>query len=1253
MQTVCVVNESENAALQKASRILCKYLPQTGSRTYLGSISQEGLQDLQEELIAQRSRHMSVVAFLVKRNHSTTVLFTVGSTRSFDVDKGIYAFRERSVPYTVPAVKKSGYFQLVDAMLRMSALFHDLGKYNDAFQAKLGAAMAGKSTSTREFIRHDAMSYFYLTSLSASVLQTSMANATDSLCTLSETQLEDIFKVLSDPQLHAAHHQHVLDSWAQLKPSAFRDQFDQSINSLFSALREASSPHAFRAELTPSGYIYLLILTLVLTHHKLTEAKEVDTLEGAPDTYASSFVGYFKAFENLTCTAAEEQALYRNTTTFSKGIAFSDNKFCAKVNNVFEILQKQLTLIEPSVDSYAMLAAIVMHFARPLLIMSDHLASIQKTDPKPSKGRYVSNDVAIANTFANLNAKKEAMYYPGDAVSTHLESVANYSRKVATLALSGIQQKQDSELFPRVPLGKLTTLKDMLLFPSPEKFQWQQDAFDYIQGLGHASQKFVAVIAETGSGKTIASAKILAAMQPQKDASLRYTYALGLRSLTLQTGKSYQDDLGFSDKQLAILLGDAVQKKLALSSKGAASSEQAEPSQLTGAESLELEEDFDAISTGHNLVEGKWYDYIENNKSEFSLAKEFSKNVLSLVDTPVVVCTVDQLIDVSYLARVGKARLFLRLMNSDLVLDEVDNYSLEQIPAICRLIYLSALFGNSVICMSATLSPFILQTLVHAFNEGRRACNALKAEESRSAGQLIQVSNIYRAEAIPLPDHKIPATFAKEVLPELSACDVWQAIMAYNHAVVDIINTRDLLKNVLTMPFEPKGSLKELYASFLTQITDLHAAQKQEVVFDTEQGSKTKDISVGFIKFNSVADARKFTRYLLECELALPEDTEITTLCYHSKFSNFELNQIDAILNTIANRKKLNNEFLSEAAKRKLQPFVEAIPQRNLIVVVVTTSILETGRDHDYDWCIVEPSSTRSLIQTAGRIYRHRELTTPASNVCLMGSLVKHMVSKVEPQKTPSAPSPFTAPLRSHAGILKHLDVLPASLTKIKGYIKKVLNEKDTSLVFGDQSHSPISNANALSVLMADPARQQSLPFTATEEHILAYKMLSGSSESKQKEGASQYFYKNMVFSRYAYRERFRDASEGLALSILPYSPDDSSLELTRTMVRRIDAHRLAKHEDATEIQIEPLTVLHPYRNLRGVNLTTYDLTSDIKLAAKAQVKELKKHLTNAECATLFQYNLTMYTGSETSEYAGTYHPLLGFDKVDSQLPEA
>ena len=50
----------------------------------------------------------------------------------------------------------------------------------------------------------------------------------------------------------------------------------------------------------------------------------------------------------------------------------------------------------------------------------------------------------------------------------------------------------------------------------------------------------------------------------------------------------------------------------------------------------------------------------------------------------------------------------------------------------------------------------------------------------------------------------------------------------------------------------------------------------------------------------------------------------------------------------------------------------------------------EVGRDHDYDWGIVEPSSMRSIIQLAGRIRRHRyrEICT-VPNLYLLDTNVK------------------------------------------------------------------------------------------------------------------------------------------------------------------------------------------------------------------------------------------------------------------------
>ncbi|MDF5828197.1 hypothetical protein P4233_11125 [Pseudomonas aeruginosa] len=51
----------------------------------------------------------------------------------------------------------------------------------------------------------------------------------------------------------------------------------------------------------------------------------------------------------------------------------------------------------------------------------------------------------------------------------------------------------------------------------------------------------------------------------------------------------------------------------------------------------------------------------------------------------------------------------------------------------------------------------------------------------------------------------------------------------------------------------------------------------------------------------------------------------------------------------------------------------------------------EVGRDHDYDWAIVEPSSMRSIIQLAGRIRRHRSGFSGEANLYLLSRNIRSL----------------------------------------------------------------------------------------------------------------------------------------------------------------------------------------------------------------------------------------------------------------------
>ena len=95
---------------------------------------------------------------------------------------------------------------------------------------------------------------------------------------------------------------------------------------------------------------------------------------------------------------------------------------------------------------------------------------------------------------------------------------------------------------------------------------------------------------------------------------------------------------------------------------------------------------------------------------------------------------------------------------------------------------------------------------------------------------------------------------------------------------------------------------------------------------------------------------------------------------------NEQEKHLDSVLKRTASNPKhtLNNP--------QVRGHLNSIGAKNVIFILVATPVEEVGRDHDFDWAVVEPSSYRSFIQLAGRIMRHRELSTElaVSNMALL-----------------------------------------------------------------------------------------------------------------------------------------------------------------------------------------------------------------------------------------------------------------------------
>ena len=96
------------------------------------------------------------------------------------------------------------------------------------------------------------------------------------------------------------------------------------------------------------------------------------------------------------------------------------------------------------------------------------------------------------------------------------------------------------------------------------RFAWQDKAADLaasVRTQTAAQGAFIVNMASTGCGKTLGNARLMNALA-DPGTGLRCAFAIGLRTLTLQTGRSFQNDLQLGEDQLAIQVGGAASRAL-------------------------------------------------------------------------------------------------------------------------------------------------------------------------------------------------------------------------------------------------------------------------------------------------------------------------------------------------------------------------------------------------------------------------------------------------------------------------------------------------------------------------------------------------------------------------------------------------------------------------------------------------------------------------------------------------------------------
>src|SRR5690606_10552003 len=89
-------------------------------------------------------------------------------------------------------------------------------------------------------------------------------------------------------------------------------------------------------------------------------------------------------------------------------------------------------------------------------------------------------------------------------------------------------------------------------------------------------------------------------------------------------------------------------------------------------------------------------------------------------------------------------------------------------------------------------------------------------------------------------------------------------------------------------------------------------------------------------------------------------------------------------LDEVLKRKEKSGEQPKAFSNEVIRKHLDNTNDEHVLFILIATPVEEVGRDHDFDWAVVEPSSYRSIIQLAGRVRRHRKTEVQTPNISLL-----------------------------------------------------------------------------------------------------------------------------------------------------------------------------------------------------------------------------------------------------------------------------
>lgn len=954
MLDIVLVSESQLRARKRVAAILDRYARRVGADTWVTPITKEGLQVLEKTLRKAATRQMAVTCF--RR-------LPEGLTPIWSIGRSIHAQNDGSIPvhrHALPKPVLPPHWRKACLLAQAAGLAHDLGKASCDFQAKLRNS-AGKAIA--DPVRHEWLSVHLLQTLFhlMDAHQGQQPPAWAKLWEEMQQHTASVVSAVKKSDLHSVSRT-VLGPYRENKPEKRRGFLAPSVAS--SATDQA---------LVSGGIVDAksALLWLVATHHRfprLTRNKAPGDRENPGSLHTKD-----PLTNEVTGTL---ETYFKNGEPPQTPIAFSPYA-TPHLEGILKALWKAVErLVEFDREGVPGLFAsasasnqvrqdfwhAMAHAVRPSLILADHEVSSVHLQA----GQATANGLA-ANTWRPTQSLNQPLNW-------HLENVGKTAstmvRETYQFAPKGVPEALRKRLCEDVS-------KDHL-------FYWQTHIGT---ALRQAPRRPTLVLnmAGTGTGKTRMNARILAELRDE-DTPLRFATALNLRTLTLQTIDSYREELGLGE-HMAGVIGDKVAQQLHIHAKNSADPRDAE-----------VDEDGNPIPTHWDTFSPRSLSMEEvPHWLADALAKQNHKGLAPILLAPVAVCTADFLVDAGDLSRQGNQALAqLRLAKSDLVLDEIDSYDTQPLIALLRMVSMAAFFDRNVVASSATLSVPCAQALVKAWQHGRWLRHCLDGEGA-AASQVF------------ICDHETDLTAWDPAHPTEEFRAVYQQ---HVERMLEKLRTRPAKRHVQMVPtyaVTGKGYefSQEAWMEAVRQgCSRFHQAHRQTI--------EGREVSIGLARVANIKQAIALADHL--AQQALSDDRAYWQVaCYHSNLPVIGRHWIEKHLDIVLKRRPKGKATDALPANKTFLEMLSRCPAgKGVVFVVVATPVEEIGRDHDFDWALIEPSSTQSIVQTAGRVRRHREAGAldangrPIPNIGLLEFPWRHLGRTFDAFRNEPWPKPGT-----------------------------------------------------------------------------------------------------------------------------------------------------------------------------------------------------------------------------------------------------